>query len=697
MNFLAPLFFLGLAALSVPIIIHLIQRERKEPIEFPSLMFLRQVPYKSVRRRKIRNVLLFAMRCLALLLLVLAFTRPYRETDTPLTAGLGDARELVILLDRSYSMAYEGRWNAAVTAARAAVQRVNPADKATLVYFDGGAVGVNQATAERARLLSALDTVKPGSGVTRYGTALKLAQGILAASELPKGEVVLISDFQRWGWDGDASAKLPGGAVLTPVNVGSATASNVTVTGVTLRREQVQERERVIVSARFANRNEQPVRGLPVTLEINGREVQKKTVDLPASDAASIAFDALTLMPETMKGSVRIRPDALTPDDAFHFAISAEQSISVLLVNGGRSESGLYLRRALEVDQARSFKVDERAFGELRNADLAGRSVVILNDAPFPTGDLGQRMRVFLEHGGGIILLTGDHAGANGWGAASDLLPGTPDRPVERTAGGGVLGSLQYGHRVFEIFNAPRSGDFTTARFFKYRPLALETDEGVLARYDDGGPALVERRVGTGRVLVWTSTFDNDWNDLPLQPVFLPFVHQLVRHASGQRDPNPWFTVGQVIDPGRVVHGEPAAEDTAASAGVGGPELSPGRSWLAITPTGQRVQLQGGGLLKLEEQGFYEVRPARGEEGKPFTVAVNLDLRESDLASMEPEALVAAVQQPEAATRAMTKSGPLTAEERERRQRFWWYLLMAAFLLLLAETTLSNRLSRVMR
>src|SRR5947208_17096895 len=110
MNFLAPAFLAGLAAVAVPVIIHLINRERKVVVEFPSLMFLQRIPYRSVRRQKLRHLLLLALRCLALAIVVAAFARPFfRRTSVANAAGVG-AREVVVLLDRTYSMGFADRW-----------------------------------------------------------------------------------------------------------------------------------------------------------------------------------------------------------------------------------------------------------------------------------------------------------------------------------------------------------------------------------------------------------------------------------------------------------------------------------------------------------------------------------------------------------------------------------------------------------
>src|SRR6185503_16475382 len=105
MSFLAPAFLAALAAIGIPVIIHLINRERKVVVEFPSLMFLQRIPYRSVRRQKLRHILLLAMRCLAIALLVAAFARPFFAKRVSAIATTG-ARVVVILLDRSASMGY---------------------------------------------------------------------------------------------------------------------------------------------------------------------------------------------------------------------------------------------------------------------------------------------------------------------------------------------------------------------------------------------------------------------------------------------------------------------------------------------------------------------------------------------------------------------------------------------------------------
>src|SRR5215207_8451492 len=156
MSFLTPLFLVGLAGVAIPVIIHLIQKERKNVVAFPSLMFLRRIPYQSVNRRRIRNWPLLLLRLAALALIVMAFARPFLRRDALAAAAAGGAREVVILLDRSYSLAYGDRWPRAVDAARQAIAGLGAADRATLVFFDTGAEVALRSTSDKGRLTAAL-------------------------------------------------------------------------------------------------------------------------------------------------------------------------------------------------------------------------------------------------------------------------------------------------------------------------------------------------------------------------------------------------------------------------------------------------------------------------------------------------------------------------------------------------------------
>ena len=696
MSMLAPWFLAGLAALGVPVAVHLINRERKTVVEFPSLMFLLKISYKSVRRQKLRHLLLFALRCLALVLLVAAFGRPFFGGRAHAGALAGGARERIILLDRSYSMGYGVRWQAATAAARNAVADIGRNDRATLVLFDEEAEVASEPTASHDKLERAIAAARPGDEATKYGPALALAARMLEGSNLPRREVVIISDFQQSGWARRDEVRLPAGTALIPADVGRDDAPDVAVAGVTADRARDGDRYHVAVAARLANTGTE-AKTVEATLAVGGRDVDSRRVSVPARGAAQVRFATTKVPVEPTRVTVRITPDALKADDTFHFTIAPDEGVSVLIVQPAapRVHQSLFLQRALSIGDRPPFRVEVRRADSLSAVDFGGRSLVVLNEVPPPAGLTGARLREAVTKGAGLLLVPGDvrtDARNAEWRAA---LPAQTGATVDRTRdAGGSIASVDYGHPVFEQF--AREGDFSTAHLFRYRALVPAVGAAVLARFDDGSPALVERALGQGQVMVFASSLDDYWTDLPTQSVYLPFVHELARYAARHSDARPWFPVGQSLDLSR--HGELTAAftrgDTAAELVLQSPS---GRRTLH-TATGPRH------VAMLGEAGFYELRDATTPMGSGRPIAVNVDLAEADLSRFDPRELVAAVTAPAPPEAGVTgKSGAATAypapaagdnaQSSERRQGIWWFLLLAALFCAGAETVLSNRLS----
>lgn len=671
LSFLVPAFLIGLAALAIPVIIHLTRKQTKDSLEFPSLMFVSRVEYKSTRRRRIRNWPLLLLRCLAIALIALAFARPFVQSEeadaAPLVSG---SREMVLLLDRSYSMGYGDRWARAKAEALRRIDGLGPNDRGSVVLFDTRTEVMVESSGDRARLRAAVEGAELGARATRYAPPLRYAERILGASAHPRREVVLISDLQENAWRVDqgemGSIAFPRGTVVTPVAIGQPESSNVVVGSVTFERTVAAGRERAVATANLLNQGERSHPALPVTLEIDGRRVETKAVALEPGSTATVEFAPVTLAAQGLtRGIVRIPDDALAVDNAFRFALSPDQRLGVVLVDGGGGS--YFLQRALSIGDSPGFTTVVRPRGGLRAADIAQAAVVVLDQAPIPGGEVGNRLRTFVENGGGVLFLMGSN-GTGGWeGVLSDRL----GRVVDLSASGGMaLGFVDFGHPAFEAFAAPGSGDFASARFFRYRSIPTAENQRVLARFGDGSPALTEQPVGNGRVLVWASTPDGEWNDLAIQPVFLPFVHQLVRHASGFAPARPAMTVGDPFDPATVAT---ASREYA----------------VAVAPSGERIELQEGDPLTLDEPGFYELRDARSG-ASATALAVNVDPVESSLAAVAPATVADALAPTAADGTRSAGAATLTLAERERQQSAWWYLVVLGFLLLAAETVMSN-------
>jgi hypothetical protein len=298
---------------------------------------------------------------------------------------------------------------------------------------------------------------------------------------------------------------------------------------------------------------------------------------------------------------------------------------------------------------------------------------------------MARRIQEFVSNGGGLLVVAGDAVTSTSWPArANGLLPAVPGEVRDRLADkGAVLGFIDRSHPALSLFGGAQSGDLSAARFYRYR--TFQVDSGVLARFDDGGVAVAEQRMGTGRTIVIVSALDGLWNDLPRQPVFLPFVHQLAQYASGYRAGRSVYEVGDPVDLRGI---GPAAADSTGARGI---------AYVAVSPQGNRLRIggtQGEPALVPSEAGIYEVRPAGEPGARPRLVAVNIPGRELDLARFDPTRLTHAVSTTVEASAGDSSPAGVDLAQTERKQSIWWYLLVIAATLLVVESVLAHRLSR---
>jgi hypothetical protein len=486
----------------------------------------------------------------------------------------------------------------------------------------------------------------------------------------------MISDMQRTGWDSDPSAKLPPGVKLNTIAVTGAVGANVAIADVTVKRSLDAGRERVAPVARVVNRGTSAVPGVKVSLELDGRPDQSRIVTVPASGAIAVEFAAFPLS-GVVHAVVRVPHDAVDADNERSALLTPQKSLNVLVL-GASSQSNLFLTRALVLAKEPAFAITERV-GALSAADLKDKGLVVLNDVAVPGGAVGDRLKSLVEKGGGLVVALGDHASdARSNDAAQALLPAKPAGATDLNGGLGIpFGTIERSHPVFDVFRAPRSGDLLAARFFRHAKLdelprdsAVRATSDVIARFGDGAAALVERRVGAGRVLLFGAPLDNAWSDLPVQPIYLPLMDRMLMYAAGWKPEGEAHIVGDAV---------------ALDAG----------DYVVISPRGRRITLTGKHpVLPLEERGFYDVRNAADAGAVVNTIASNVDVGESDLTPLNATELATAVQTSGAVTSSQNSDALVASPvEREHRQSLWWYLMVAGFALLAIETVVSNRLS----
>ncbi|HZS07186.1 MAG TPA: VWA domain-containing protein [Blastocatellia bacterium] len=675
MSFLNPLFLLGLAAVVAPIIVHLVRRTNAKRVEFASLMFVRRVPQRTIRRRRLHNLLLLLMRCLALLLLVLAFARPYFSGAG---AELGrNNRATVVMLDNSYSMRYGRRFEQAKARAKAIIGE-SSGERIALVSFGQGYDVLSRFTTETAKLNSLVDGAQAGLGGTDYAQALRGAESLLKEAATKEQRVVLISDFQKAGWNqAEAGFRLGRDVKLVPVDVSEGEAPNLAITDVNAQPVIYQQKYTDKLVARVANHSDEERSGVRVEFQLNDKTVEKREIRIPARDVALVEFTDFNLSDGVNRAMIEASGDAnsdkLPIDNRFYFTLRRETQSKALVIEAavrGRSES-LYLRNALTTGDNLPFTLDVKTAGSVNPGELGEYKVIIVNDAGEVSAALAEQLAKFVEKGGGVVIAAGRHTEASSFNQSFKAIsPAALGEAVESHADPVSMSEVKTDHPIFELFR--QSGRLAMARVYGYHRSTPNEKSSVLARFEDGSPALVEGSYGNGKVLLFTSTLDAGWNDLPLTPTYLPLVRQMVRHL-GEREENAWHPLGQPFT-------APAAKDGSLPAvdAPGGTRIT------------ERTQTATGELIvNAREQGFYRLRyPDRSD----FS-AVDLDGKESDLSRLDINEFTASVTDGDAkaAQAAAEADGKPGKEELESRQRVWWSLLIASLALFVTEAILARR------
>jgi Aerotolerance regulator N-terminal/von Willebrand factor type A domain len=684
-GFLAPLFLAGLAALAVPVLVHLVRREERTSVVFPSLMFLQRLPTPERRRRTIRHWWLLALRCLALTLLCLAFAKPFIRL--PAAGGAGESsRDRVVLLDRSYSMAYSGRWQQALQAARDAIAELGHGERGAVILFDHETEIASDLTAEHALLNAALATARPGVGHTKLLSAVERAGNLLQESKAQRREIVLISDFQRSGFEEGKPLRLSPAVHLIPRIVAGGNAANAAIATVKVERRRRGSGDSVQLLARVLNTGALAMNALDVALYVNDRKLEQRRLSLAPGAAGEVSFNLVIDVTELSRVRVQLPDDALAADNAQHLVLSGGRTIAVLLLQDKDARTGqaLYLQRALNQATLPPFRLQTRTLEELRETDIDGADVIVINDAPIPGGPMEQHLRRFLDGGGGLLIVAAERMHGTWPNGEQGLVPGGLGRSVDRSgAAPARLVGLRTTHPVLAAFNTSDGGDLAAAQVYRYRELSDVAADAILARYDDGAVALAERRIGRGRVLVFTTTLDPYWNTLPLQPGYLPLLHETLKYLGGYVPAANAFAIGDAVDLGRQARGLPGHAMAAAA-------LARGAVSLVRTPSGRQQHLAGGaGVLRIDETGFYEAHVSGGG-ARSLIVAANARTDESRLEPLDTDALLAAIDR---SAPSPERLAGYQAREPNRYDSAWWFLLLVCVLLLALETLVSNRLS----
>ncbi|MCX5753450.1 MAG: BatA domain-containing protein, partial [Candidatus Krumholzibacteria bacterium] len=432
MNFLNPLYLFALAAVAVPILIHIFSRRRVPEVPFSTIRFLSRSDRRSMMRINVRRLLLLLLRILAVALVALAFARPVMRGSLAALFPAGGSRAACILLDRSFSMGAEGDggvvFDRGLARLAAILDNLERGDAVSVVLFDTGSEIVYEGEIEKEAVLEALRDARPSWGGTDLRGAAALGERMLAGSRRDVRELYVISDFQKTALAragaagrgetgepespdrGDAGmratrgkprAALPVRAFLLPVQAN--VAANVAVESIVAPSVALHKGETAELGIVLRNRSRELAAKFPLEVSISGRRIMEKEIEILPDNYCTETVVFPVERAGWIEGVVKKRSDRLPADDTRYFTLNVRDRTRVLLL---ADEGGFYLEQALgpggiEGDIA----VTKRGWRAFTSADLGAADVVVLGPGRGPAQGDVEIIGRFVERGGTAIVL----------------------------------------------------------------------------------------------------------------------------------------------------------------------------------------------------------------------------------------------------------------------------------------------------
>jgi len=671
MGFLAPWFLAGLAAVGLPLWIHMLRQHKTVPKPFSSLMFFERRTQSSVKHRRLQYFLLLALRIALIALLALAFANPYINR-APFAAG--GSKLLILAVDHSFSMREGDHLARAKQLASDAVSHLRPGDYGQVMAVAAEVQVLTQPTTDPAALKAAIASIQAGDGRSSYAEFSRFLRTTSEQAKMPL-EVHFASDMQASSMPpGFADLRLASGTNLVLHSVANSAEPNWAVENVTAPRS-LYDPKKARIQATIAGYGT-PAARRQVSLLLNGKTVASKTVDVPASGRASVEFLSLDAPYGFNRCEIRIDSgDRLKEDDRFYFAVERSDPRKVLFVYEPQRDKGLvYYRSALEAASEGAFQVEPVTVDQLGNPVWTKYAFVVLSDVGNISSSIEDSLKKYVAGGGAVLVALGPSS------AVRTRVP-VFDEPIVGT---------QYAGREADRFETATDVDTSYPALAHTNQLAgvkflqtIRVNPGkarVVARLTDNTPLLMEKQIGEGRVVVFASPFDNVANDFPLHASFVPFVEQGADSLSGLEDRSTNFLVDSYVDLRTAKNQSTAVE--------------------VLDPDGKRaLSLKDATTaqnFRLTREGFYEFRRANGRQEM---VAVHADRRESDLALVPPETLALWRGTGMSNASGETAGGilPVNGAPEKRPSSLWRYFVILLLLVAVVESLVADRYLGVAR
>ena len=654
---LSPFLVWGALLGIVPIIIHILNRRRFKRIEWAPMRHLRLTIRRNRRRIEIEQLILLLVRVALPVLLFLFLARPVMNPTGLEKWFIGTGRtSQVILLDDSLSMGYAANGPPAFHRARevagAVLNAAQPQDRCTLVAASSPRTPIFHEAegADREALARDALTVPLADAHVAWPTVLAGFDEVVQSCTYPTRTVTIITDLRKSGWDAGVAPVArrweQAGVRVRVVDVGADEVTNVALEGFAPLDRTVLAGAETHWEAQVRNDSPRVLNRAKAILRVDDRPTEVTLPEIPPRQVVRVPITVRFPSPGMHDVSLQLPEDELSGDNQRWAAVPVKDTLLIRLVDGEPSPDPFgsevdYLAAPLSigVGDAEAWRVEVVQEENFLGPRLEPADVIVLANVASPTFEQAEKLAELVRRGTGLIVFTGSKLDTGQYNdrlfkGSEPLLPAPLRGQIDEAIRGLVIDPARPSP-IEKLMDLKTSAlERVSVRQFMAvdETAASPGSVRVLARWNDAArsPAILERIVGAGRVLLWTTSADRAGNDWPVEPSFVLAIREAIRGTSRPTAFDHTVTAGE--RPRRVIHSsQPVGNARLAPPGGGEPKALAAVAYEDKT-SGDTTPASAIDLPDTRKAGLYRITWDEGTLGTQADLfASNPDPRESGL------------------------------------------------------------------
>jgi len=560
MTFLNPAVLIGLAAASIPVLIHLLNLRKLKTIEFSTLIFLKELQKNKIRRVRLKQWLLLALRVLIILMIVTAFARPTLEGVSIGGTTSAAKTTAIFILDDTFSMSVIDQkgsyFNQAKETIKRLLKQLEEGDDVGLILISGDKDFELPLTTNIGSLEERLNELKISSATGTINSALIAASYFISQSKNFNKEIYLLTDFQRNRIAIDENITnlnqvLKDQVRLYSLDFADGVKYNISIDDLQVTTKIFEKDKPIRFKATITNYSEQIANNLVVSLFLGGKRSAQQSINLNPDETKMVFLEGITEQTGYVDASAEIEDDDIDMDNKRFATVYIPEVVSILLLSENVTDTK-FIKLALQpAVENGNLKITEYNFSKMNSLQLSSYDLVFLfggyKDLSF--GNLTQ----YVRSGGGLAVFPSSVSDLAGFQKLNDKLKLPSPTSVVVSSDSHTdpvdFDNIDFNHPVFQnIFRDDQKKEIESPQINNYYKISPKGKGNSLITLLDGSSFLCEYKIGNGKIFIFNVAPVLEWSDFPLKSIFAPLIYKSIYYLSAKRNTDIVYIAGEPLN-----------------------------------------------------------------------------------------------------------------------------------------------------